>query len=88
MVGLVGGAITYQEPVDVLPIVAGFCVTIGVFYLRGVRMRLTLIAASICWLTHNYVQFSIGGMIVEILFIAVNAYTIRRLSREQALRAK
>lgn len=88
IIGLVGGALTYQQPVDALPVIAGVCVTIGVFYMHGISMRLTLITASTCWLIHNYIQFSIGGILVEVLFIIVNSYTIRRLMREQALCAK
>lgn len=64
---------------DMFPI-AGTCIgTYALFCLTGIRMRLAFICGALCWLTNNILVGSIGGTLLEVTLLIVNANTIRRL---------
>ncbi len=66
---------------DMLPI-AGTCIgTYALFCLTGIRMRVALLVGASFWLANNIVVGSIGGTLLEITLISVNASTIFRLWR-------
>jgi hypothetical protein len=77
------GALGAQAPIDWLPVL-GWCLgTIAVLRLRGIPMRLTLIAASAVVLVANLGVGSIGGTVLEICIATANAVTIVRMLRTQ-----
>ena len=65
----------------VFPIGAGIAGTVGVFFLRGIGMRLLLFCATLCWLTNNVLSGSIGGTLLEACIAVVNGTTMWRLWR-------
>jgi len=65
------GYIAYKEPQDILPIFSGLIGTYSVFKLSGIKMRCIISIGTICWLIHNIIYFSIGGIIME-LFVLVS----------------
>lgn len=74
---------TWQGPLDLTALAAGVLGTWGMFMLAGVRMRLVLAAAALCWVLNNLLIGSIGGTLAESLILATNAVTITRILREQ-----
>lgn len=76
---LIAGYANYTTPIDLLPITSGITATFAVFYLAGVRMRALMMVCSVLWLTHNFIRFTYGGILVEGTFMLLNAYTITRL---------
>ena len=76
------GGLSYGTFIDIFPIASGVTATIAVFYFAGIKMRSLLILCGMFWLVHNVAQHSIGGVLMEIVFIALNIYTIRKLYRE------
>jgi hypothetical protein len=49
-------------------------------------MRLLLLMATVCWVTHNFVVGLIGGTLIEGCFLLVNAHTIYRFWRRRVVR--
>jgi len=70
--------------VHLLPVLAVSLGTWAVFKEQGIRMRILMFLGSVSWLTHNYLVGSIGGAIIECLFIIINGRTIFKLFEEQA----
>lgn len=75
----IAGYFTYEAPISLLPIVASIVATMGTTLLEGVKMRLSLVVCSSCWLTHNILQGSIGGTIIEVINLCFFSYTIWRM---------
>jgi hypothetical protein len=73
------GAWNYQAPVDLLPVASGMIGTLAVFCFSGIRMRALLLTCSVLWLTHNSIQGSLGGILMEIAFIAASALAIQKM---------
>lgn len=76
------GWLTYQAPVDSLPVLAGLMGTTAFFFLSGISMRLCLVCASSLWLIHNIVIGSIGPSLMETGMIAAGLYRIILMKRE------
>ena len=55
--------------------------TIAFFWFDGIPMRLVLLGATACWLTHNALVGSIGGTLLELFIGLSNASTCYRLWR-------
>lgn len=55
--------------------------TYALFRLKGMPMRFAFLVGSSCWLVNNIIVGSIGGTLLEIMMISVNATTIFRLFR-------
>ncbi|WP_224055023.1 YgjV family protein [Celerinatantimonas diazotrophica] len=55
--------------------------TYALFRLKGMSMRFAFLVGSSCWLVNNIIVGSIGGSLLEIMMISVNASTIFRLFR-------
>ncbi len=64
---------------DALPIIGTSIGTYALFCLNGIKMRLTLLCGTLCWLSNNILVGSIGGTMLEITLLIINTSTIRRL---------
>lgn len=71
--------------VHLLPVIGGSFGTWAVFREKGIRMRFLMLLGTICWLSHNHLVGSIGGVIIEGLFLVVNSRTMLRLFKEQKI---
>lgn len=65
--------------VDILPILAGILGTFSMFYLQALWMRYGLLVTTSLWFTHNLLQGSWGGILLEAFYIGANLYTIYRM---------
>lgn len=68
-----------QELIHLLPVIATTFGTFAVFRMKGIKLRLLMSMGTICWLVHNYLVFSIGGVLVESLFLIINTRTMLKL---------
>lgn len=76
---LVAGAYCSDSIQDIFPIL-GTCIgTFAIFCLKGIKMRIAFLCGALCWLTNNILVGSIGGTLLELTLLTVNATTIRRL---------
>lgn len=76
MASLLCGAWFYTSWVSWLPITASVLGTFALFFLKRVRMRLVMLAGTLCWLVHNAWVGSIGGTLLEAVLCMVNAVTL------------
>ena len=67
-----------------LPIIASCAATVAIFMMRGISMRLVLLACTLLWLVNNILSGSIGGTMLESAIAIVNAATIVRMVRASA----
>lgn len=72
---------TITRPAHWLAVVGATLGTWALYRERGIRMRAIILAATVCWLTHNIAVGSIGGALIESCFLLVNAHTMLRLWR-------
>lgn len=75
--------LTWQGPLDTVPLVAGLIGTYAMFMLRGIPMRVLLAIAAACWMLANYLSGSLGAFIAEGLILVTNTVTIFRIYRER-----
>lgn len=71
--------LTWQGPLDSVPLLAGLVGTYAMFMLDGIPMRLLLAVAAACWMLANYLTGSVGAFVAEGLILITNAVTIYRL---------
>lgn len=74
--------ITWQSPLDFIPVVAGLIGTYAMFMLHGIPMRVLLAVAAVCWMLANYLTGSLGAFIAEGIILTTNAVTVFRLTRD------
>lgn len=67
-----------------LPVAGSSLSTLAVFLLQGVRMRLTILVATLLWLANNILSGSIGGTVLELVIALANISTIVRLTTKSA----
>jgi hypothetical protein len=67
-----------------LPLLASCIGTLALFLLSGIRMRLTMLLGTGCWLANNIQSGSIGGTALELVILATNLRTIYTLWRQEA----
>tara|TARA_R110000751_G_scaffold55606_4_gene119218 strand:+ start:298 stop:855 length:558 start_codon:yes stop_codon:yes gene_type:complete len=72
-----------SEWVQIIPVVGVSFGTWALFKEKGLRMRFFMSLGTLCWLSHNHLVGSIGGVIIEGLFLVVNARTMIKLFKEQ-----
>ncbi|GLQ74192.1 hypothetical protein GCM10007932_35530 [Vibrio penaeicida] len=72
-----------SEPHQFLTLFSTSVATWGMYKLEGLAMRATVLLNTLCWLLHNIVLGSIGGVLMESTFAIINAITIFRLYRSQ-----
>lgn len=81
LINIAWGTYLYQSPISILPILGSCIGTYSVFFLQGIKMRLAFMLGAVCWLTHNTMILSIGGMLLETIVFLGNVVTIIRLSK-------
>jgi hypothetical protein len=70
------------EWVHLLPLLGATLGTWAVFKEQVIRMRLFMSIGTLSWLNHNHLVASIGGVIIEGMFLVVNGRKIFRLFKE------
>jgi len=70
-----------------LPLLASCIGTLALFLLSGIRMRLTMLVGTGCWLANNILSGSIGGTALELVILATNLRTIYALLRQETVAA-
>jgi len=71
-----------------LPLLASCIGTLALFLLSGIRMRLTMLLGTGCWLVNNILSGSIGGTALELVILATNLRTIYALWHQAPAVAK
>ncbi|MEP7705429.1 YgjV family protein [Paraglaciecola sp. 25GB23A] len=79
---------TVRSVTEVLPIIGNILGTWAMFKEQGLRMRALMFVGTLCWLTHNYLVGSIGGTVIEALFLVVNANTMYGFIRQELHESK
>lgn len=72
-----------SEWFHLLPVIGVSFGTWAVFREKGSRMRFLMLLGTICWLSHNHLVGSIGGVVIEGVFLVINARTMFKLSKGQ-----
>jgi hypothetical protein len=72
-----------NEWVHLLPVIGVSLGTWAVFREKGLRMRFLMSMGTVCWFSHNHLVGSIGGVVIEGIFLVVNGRTMFKLYREQ-----
>jgi len=83
VVGLISGIVLADSLWDLLPVIGMMIGTYAIFVLKGIQLRIGLLASASFWLINNIVVGSIGGTLLELTNLAVNGATVFRLLREQ-----
>lgn len=78
---------TVRSLPELLPIIGNILGTWAMFKEHGLRMRALMFIGTLCWLSHNVLVGSIGGSVIEALFLAVNARTMYGLIRREVNQA-
>ncbi|UJF18267.1 YgjV family protein [Vibrio sp. SS-MA-C1-2] len=65
-----------------LPYLGSAICTWALFSTTGIKLRLFILFNSSCWFIHNLSISSIGGSLIEGLFVLTNLYTIVLLYRQ------
>lgn len=73
-----------SQTLDYFPIVGTTLGTWALFREQGLRMRSMMLLGTICWLSHNYLVGSIGGTVIEAIFLVVNTKTMFKLFAEKS----
>ena len=79
---------TVRSVTEVLPIIGNILGTWAMFKEQGLRMRALMFVGTLCWVSHNYLVGSIGGTVIEALFLIVNANTMYGLIRQEIKTSK
>ncbi len=82
LVYLAVGAALARSPAGWLPVVGSCFATWALFTLRGVRLRLAILASTLLWLANNLLSGSVGGSLLEALIAATSVTTILRMVRQ------
>lgn len=83
LIGVVLGYYWSNSWLDMLPVFGMSIGTFALFRLQGLAMRTAFLIGSSCWLANNIVVGSIGGTLLELMMISVNAFTMIRMFRAQ-----
>jgi len=75
--------LTWQGPLDMLPMTAAVLGTVGMFMLHGIPMRFFLGGAALIWTIYNLLIGSIGGTLAEAIILVTNFITISRMARDR-----
>lgn len=65
-----------------LPVIGTTFGTWAVFQEKGIRLRAFMSIGTICWFTHNFFVGSIGGIVVEGIFLIINTRTMLKLLKD------
>ncbi|WP_127959113.1 YgjV family protein [Serratia microhaemolytica] len=72
-----------EHPIQWLTLIGTLLSTYALFRLQGMGLRLCMLASTLCWIVHNIWAGSLGGMLLEGMFLVINSYTIFSLYRTQ-----
>lgn len=72
----------------VLPLLATAIATVSMFRLRGMRLRVGMLVATLLWIANNILTGSIGGTAMEISIALVSCVTIYRLWHDETRSAE
>jgi hypothetical protein len=78
---LIIGFYTFEELVDVLPVMSALLGTTAVFYLSNVKMRLIMMLSTTLWIIHNALVVSIGPLLMEMTILVITARATYQLWR-------
>ncbi|MCF2948389.1 YgjV family protein [Paraglaciecola aquimarina] len=67
------------DPIHLLPILATTLGTWALFREHGIRMRFLMLIGTVSWLSHNFLAGSLGGVLIESLFVIINTHTMIKL---------
>lgn len=73
---------------NVLPLLAAAVATLSMFRLKGVPMRIGMLATTLLWDLNNVLTGSIGGIAMETTIAVISVITIFRIYRESRLPAQ
>lgn len=68
-----------RDAIDVLPIIGAVVFCLAMMCLRGIPLRVALLACSAVWLVYDAANGSIAGILTEAVSIVIVASTILRL---------
>lgn len=80
---LIAGAVTYQQPYDLLMIASCLIATVSMIYLRAFQLRYGMLAATLLWMVFNACAGTIGGALAGAVLAAVKCVTIYRMFRDK-----
>ena len=63
-----------------IPVLGSSAAGIALFTMRGIPMRLVVLASTCCWLVNNVLAGSIGGTVLESLIATASIATIVRMA--------
>lgn len=73
--------------VHLLPVIGTTFGTWALFREKGIRMRLFMSIGTLCWLSHNFFVGSIGGVLIEGIFLVINSRTMLKLLKDGAVQS-
>lgn len=79
---LLMGALFYNGPLSLLPIMAACCGTTALYWLQGIRMRALMMVGTLLWQVNNILSGSIGGTALEAVIVVTNGFTMWRMWRD------
>ncbi|MGF1688977.1 YgjV family protein [Photobacterium japonica] len=68
-----------QHHYELLPLFGTSVATWALFKAEGIQLRMLIMFNSFCWLINNLLLGSIGGIMMETTFIAMNIFTISKM---------
>ncbi|MNQ93670.1 Inner membrane protein YgjV [compost metagenome] len=74
-----------EHPIQLLTLIGTTLSTYALFRLEGLSLRWCMLASSLCWVIHNIWAGSIGGILLEGMFLVINGYTICSLYRSRGV---
>jgi len=73
------GAVTYRQPIDILPTAACLLATMTTIYWHSFRLRYSMLLVIMLWLIYNYTSNSIGGTLCSTTMLGVQIITLVRM---------
>ncbi|WP_458023007.1 YgjV family protein [Kosakonia sp. BK9b] len=84
LVSVLVSFLTYEEIYQLLPAISSVLTSVALFLCKGIRTRLVLALATALWIWHNAIIKSVGGVLIETVFLVVNLYGISQVCRTSA----
>ena len=75
--------VTVNTAIDTLPLLSGICITIALYFLSGIQMRLCFFISILLWMIYAIYTISVGGIILCSIMLCTTSITIIRLLREK-----
>jgi hypothetical protein len=68
--------------IEACPYLCGIIITLGLYFLTGIKLRLCYLIGYSLWLLYSIAAFSIGGIILFSITLITLSLTIFRLSKD------